>query len=300
MEDPRASHANDCSPACSPLRGNRRRRHESAISPERNAYFYLTALAAEWRIRMKKIRILFTIVLAIGLIGGLAGIVRQQLDYRKGAEDYAAAQALAGTPAVPDAPVEEPDAAEEPETAVDLAPLQAVNPDVQAWIAIPGTDLSYPVVQAADNDYYLTHTWKKESSSVGAIFLDYRSSAQFSDFNTLLYGHRMRNGSMFGSLKSYKDQTYWEQAPSIYLTDANGTHQYDIFAAYQAKTDAALYQPAVDSAEHAEEVLRYAATHSVIDTGISPTADDRILTLVTCTGTGYSARWIVQAVLVEE
>lgn len=246
---------------------------------------------------MKKLRIVLTVILLLGLAVGLTGIVRQQLDYRKGAEDYADAQEMAKP--VVSAPAEEPvDELETP--AVDLAALREVNPEVVGWIEIPGTEVSYPVVQAVDNDFYLTHTWKLESSSVGAIFLDCRSDAGFSDFNTLIYGHRMRDGSMFGCLKDYKTQSYYEQAPTVFLTDDSGTHQYDIFAAYQAKTDAALYIPGADNQSLAEDILQFAAEHNVLDTGLSPAADDRILTLVTCTGNGYSARWIVQAVLTEE
>lgn len=244
---------------------------------------------------LKKLRIALSILLAIGMIVGLAGVLRQRADQTQGAEDYAAAQEIAGVAAPADTE-EVPDEPEEP-AVIDLAALQAVNPEVIGWIAIPGTELSYPVVQGTDNDYYLTHTWNRESSSVGAVFLDCRSDADFTDFSSLLYGHRMRNGSMFGSLKHYRDQSYYEQAPAVLLTDAEGTHRYDIFAAYQAKVDAALYLPGADNRAQAEEVLRFAAEHNVLETGISPTPEDQILTLVTCTGTGYSARWIVQAVL---
>lgn len=248
---------------------------------------------------MKKLRIVLTAVLLLGLAVGLAGIVRQQLDYRKGAADYADAQEIARTAPTVSAPAEDP--VDEPEeAAVDLTALREINAEVVGWIDIPGTEVSYPIVQAEDNDYYLTHTWKRESSSVGAIFMDYRSDGGFGDFNTLIYGHRMRNGSMFGCLKDYMDQSYYEQAPTVLLTDDSGTHRYDIFAAYQAKTDAALYTPGADNRDLAEEVLQFAATHNVLRTGISPTAEDSVLTLVTCTGNGYSARWIVQAVLVEE
>lgn len=258
---------------------------------------------------LKKLRIALSILLAVGMIAGLAGVLRQRADQTQGAAEYAAAQEIAsvaaptpanteeipGAPDIPEEPTGEPDG-EEP-AGIDLAALQAVNPEVIGWIAIPGTELSYPVVQGTDNDYYLAHTWNRESSSVGAVFLDYRSDAGLTDFNSLLYGHRMRNGSMFGSLKHYKNQSYYEQAPTVLLTDAEGPHRYDIFAAYQAKVDAALYLPGGDDRAQAEEVLRFAAEHNVLETGLSPTPEDQILTLITCTGTGYSARWIVQAVL---
>lgn len=252
---------------------------------------------------MKKLRIILSLVLLVGLGVGLTGIIRQQLDYRKGAEDYADAQIIAQQPpSAPEAPAQEPeqDDSQTEENTVDLAALRSVNPDVVAWIDIPGTDISYPVVQTTDNDYYLTHTWKKETSSVGAIFMDYRSDAALGDFNTLLYGHRMRNGSMFAGLKDYQDQSFWEAAPSIFLTNADGTHRYDIFAACQAKVDAALYTPGAESQTLANEALTFVSTRNALRTDITPSSEDRILTLITCTGTGYSARWVVQAVLVPE
>lgn len=89
---------------------------------------------------------------------------------------------------------------------MDLPALQQVNSDVIGWIAIPGTEISYPLVQDTDNDYYLTHTWNQNSSAVGAIFMDCRCSADFSGFNTIVYGHRMNNGSMFAALKHYKSR----------------------------------------------------------------------------------------------
>ena len=87
--------------------------------------------------------------------------------------------------------------------------------DVIGWIAIPGTEISYPLVQGTDSDYYLTHTWNQNSSAVGAIFMDCRCSADFSGFNTIVYGHRMNNGSMFAALKHYKSRISCRHIPGI-------------------------------------------------------------------------------------
>ena len=111
---------------------------------------------------------------------------------------------------------------------MDLPALQQVNSDVIGWIAIPGTEISYPLMQGTDNDYYLTHTWNQNSSAVGAIFMDCRCSADFSGFNTIVYGHRMNNGSMFAALKHYKKQDFLQAHPQIYVTNASGTHAYSI------------------------------------------------------------------------
>ena len=90
---------------------------------------------------------------------------------------------------------------------LDLAALQGVNPDVKGWIVIPDTPLSYPLLQGGNNQYYLNHTWQGNRNPMGAIFLD--SNAGPGDFSTLIYGHRMHNETMFGSLAEYRDLEYW-------------------------------------------------------------------------------------------
>ena len=132
------------------------------------------------------------------------------------------------------------------------------------WIAIPGTEISYPLVQGADNDYYLTHTWNQKSSAVGAIFMDCRCSADFSGFNTIVYGHRMNNGSMFAALKHYKKQDFLQAHPQVYVTNASGTHAYRIYAAYEAALDGTAYYSAFS-----DETIKKA----FIDEGVSLSGD---------------------------
>lgn len=260
-----------------------------------------------------KIRKLLTIVLSLLLLLSGSMLLLKQHDYQQGEQDYADAMQAAGlqttassaavlassagdvdvdtdTPEEPQQP-----GAEELLAQIDLAALRQTNPEVTGWIMIPGTSISYPVLRAADNDYYLTHTWKGERSSVGAIFLDYRTGE--ADFNTLVYGHRMRNGTMFAELKYYNTLDKWQQCPDIYLMDDAGVQCWRIFAAYEASTDAPIYQPGELTEKQKASILNYALTKSWIDTDIVPTTEDRVLTLVTCTGDGYSARWVVQAVL---
>ena len=253
-----------------------------------------------------KLRTVIKLLLALVLLAGLAGVIWQKLDYQKGKTDYFDAERLAGLPQQQVTPAPAP-AEEEPQrdtdpyaqvlAETDLAALREVNDDVTGWLYIPNTEISYPIVQGDDNDYYLDHTWKKEKNSVGSIFLEYRTSSDLSDFNTILYGHRMRNGSMFGSLQNYNSSSYWEQAPSIYIKTENGIYRYNIFAAYEADVSQLLYIPGISERTEKQAVLEYALTHSAIETGIAPTTEDHILSLITCTGRGYSTRWVVQAVL---
>ena len=117
----------------------------------------------------------------------------------------------------------------------------------------------------------------------------------------LLYGHRMWDISMFGSLKQYADADFWRQHPSVCLSDERGTRRYDIFAAYEVGVTESVYRQDLSSAEDRQELIRFALDRSVIDTGIAPTPEDTIITLSTCTGSGHhSTRWVVQAVLCQE
>lgn len=250
------------------------------------------------------VRIVLIVVLAAGLAVGLFGMLRRQTEDRKGAESYAEAAAIAGA----ELPAAEPAAqtpAEEQETQdpylqmfarMDVEALRQVNPEVLGWLWLPNTQISYPLMQGTDNEYYLHNTWKNEPNELGAIFLDYRSAPDFSDFNTLIYGHRMQSDAMFATLRFYAEQAHWESAPLVYVRAGDTVCTFTIFAAYEAPVTQPLYLPALTDAAQIDAVLQYAQEASVLDTGLTPGAEDHILTLVTCTGHGHASRWIVQAV----
>ena len=177
---------------------------------------------------------------------------------------------------------------------INLTALREVNPDVIGWITIPDTELDYPIMRGEDNQYYLEHTWDRQPNSAGSIFLECQNSADLSDFNTIIYGHRMKDGSMFASLKYYKTEEHRNRHPYVYIVDDNGVHRYEIFAAYEAGIKTYTYCIGFTE-ERKAAFLESCLERSVINTGITPTINDRILTLSTCTGTGYDTRWVVQA-----
>ena len=266
---------------------------------------------------MKKLRLLLIAALALVLAVSVGMLIRQNIQYREGEEAYAEAEALVELPDLSQLPRPEPvpeEAPSEEEIApeeqpvyvdpyadalrnMDFSALREVNSDVLGWILIPGTAVSYPVVQGTDNDYYLNHTWKKWTSVVGSIFLECHNSRDLSDFNTIIYGHRMNNGSMFASLKNYKKQSWWSDHPCVYITDDSGSHKYEIFAAYEVSTEGETYRLGFGSDREKQAFIDYCLAQSVIDTGGVPRTYDRILTLSTCTGQGHATRWVVQAVL---
>lgn len=125
---------------------------------------------------------------------------------------------------------------------VDFAPLQAINPDIVAWLRIPGV-LEYPVVRGEDNSYYLNHTVQKTYNIAGSIFLDYRNERDFSDSKNIIYGHNMKDGSMFHVLRNYQDIDFFQKHTDmeVYLPDGRILN-YQITTCEQVSADSEIYQ----------------------------------------------------------
>lgn len=179
--------------------------------------------------------------------------------------------------------------------AIDLAALREVNGEVLGWIRIPETKIDYPLMQGQDNDYYLNHTWDRQSNSVGSIFLEHRNSSDLTDYNTIVYGHNMKDGAMFAGLHRYASQQYWQEHPYIYIATGGSVYRYEVFASYKAEVDSAAYGLSFHQLKTKANFLRYALEKSNIQTQIIPEENDRILTLSTCSGAGYATRWVVHA-----
>lgn len=193
------------------------------------------------------------------------------------------------------APIDGEDPELEAMAAMDLAALRETNPDVIGWIRIPGTKVNYPLLQGEDNDYYLKHAWDHRNTSVGSIFLEHRNSADLTDYNTIVYGHNMNDGSMFAGLRKFSAQGYWEKHPYVYILSDAGVYRYEIFASYKAPVDSVTYGLSFHQVETKAAFLLHALENSKIRTEIIPQEHDCILTLSTCSGAGYSNRWVVQA-----
>ena len=253
---------------------------------------------------MKKIvRGVITVVLLGALVFGIVATVLQQMDYRRGETEYAEAASLAGEETAAEA--ETPDKKDaDPKmwsmSTIHLENLQEINPDVVGWIDIPGTVIDYPVLQTDDNTTYLQKSWKMSDCSVGAIFMECQNRTDLSQFNTIIYGHNMRDGTMFCGFKDFQDQAYWCEHRYIYLAADGVVRKYEIYAAYEVSTWEIIYGLEIDSEKRKNEFIEFGLNASEIDAGIVPTADDTILTLSTCTNFRNGRRWVVQAVCVDE
>jgi SrtB family sortase len=184
-------------------------------------------------------------------------------------------------------------APEELPFSIDEKALLSQNPEYRMWITIPGTNIDYPAVQHEDNLYYLDHDFLGEEQISGSIFLDKKSTA--SSKNTILYGHNMKDGTMFADLKKYRDRAYWEEHPCLRIYRNGQWLECPIFSCQlKYETDAAALRTEFLPGEW-EDYLREMSAASLYDTGICPDPEKRILTLSTCYGS--SERMLVQAVL---
>ena len=181
-----------------------------------------------------------------------------------------------------------------PMTRIDLASLQEINSDAVGWIEIPDTSVSYPLVHTTDNTYYLTHTFDKKSNRSGSIFVEASNAADFSDLHTIIYGHNMKNGSMFAGLKNYSSQSYAEAHPYIYVDLSDGSHCYQIFSAHEAAADDITYTIGYRANDTYASFLDSLKSASLYDTGVEVTKDDSVISLSTCTKNGEK-RFVVHA-----
>lgn len=193
------------------------------------------------------------------------------------------------------APVEEEDPHLEELKKIDLNALRQANPDVIGWILLPDTDINYPIMQGTDNDFYLNHTWLGQPNAMGSIFMEHRNLPDFTQFNTILYGHNMISGSMFSDLRHYTGASFHRDHPYVYIVTDEGVLRYEIFSAYQADLGSTTYGLSFRQEETKKEFLIHALSSSKFDLGVAPDLTDRILTMSTCSGTGGSTRWVVHA-----
>ena len=186
---------------------------------------------------------------------------------------------------------------------VDFDKLKEINPDTVAWIRFdePAV-ISYPVVQTGDNDTYLKKTFQANDNKLGAIFMDYQNSSDFSDRNTMIYGHNLKvGGEMFSQLKDYSEESFYKDHPYFYIYTPDGkTKTYQIFAAGVVKDTADNFRLSYTSDEDYESYLQLAKSISSYNTGGEVNKDSKIVTLSTCTNVREDERFLVYGVLTKE
>ena len=191
----------------------------------------------------------------------------------------------------------------QPVIPVDFAALQDENPDIYAWITVPGTEVDYPIVQReGDNTYYLDHNIDGEKDIAGAIFTENYNSKDFEDPNTVVYGHNMKNGNMFRTLHNFEDRSFFDGHKEVLIYTPDKIRHYRIFAAYVYDSRHLLLNFDFDDPEeyqsYLNDILALRDMTSFVDTSVEVTSEDKILTLSTCYKGMADRRYLVQAVLV--
>lgn len=249
---------------------------------------------------MKKYKILFFVFLIIVIAAAAAGIIYKagQKNRESVYRDLAQNNTLSE-----DAKEPEPDKG--PEIPVDFESLKKENPDIYAWIRIPDTAVDYPIVQnEKEDDYYLNRTVEGKEGLPGSIFTEASYNGQdFTDNVTVIYGHNMRDDSMFGGLSNYLEDDYRQAHPEIYIYTPEHIYTYRVFGAITYDNRHILAQYDCNDDKQYEAFLNSLETirlmPSNIEEPLEVTTDDRIIILSTCNGND-SQRFLIGAVLTNE
>ena len=244
------------------------------------------------------------VLLTIALIAAIAvfcyaafNLYHIYTEYKKGTDEYNQIEAMAVTGRDADSTeVAGPSAQIKPPIEVDFDKLKSVNEDVVGWIYVDALpDISYPIVKGKDNQTYLHQTYEKNYNFAGTIFVDYENSGDFSDCNTLVYGHNMKNGSMFGHLKKFReDDKLYKQDKYFWILTPERNYRYEIISAYTTGVNSDTYTLFKGPGEEFEKYLETIKGYSEIQTDDTDlTIKDKIVTLSTCTG-NESTRFVVQ------
>jgi len=248
----------------------------------------------------KKAGILYAVLgLSVGAVAFLAAVLTLEIYTAEQGQTYyssLSAGAEQGTtdtykprqdaPSLHDYSVEPADAPEEHTSVMDFDSLAEISPNIVAWIKSEGTAVNYPIVKGEDNHFYLSHLPDGNYHEMGSIFLDYRNSADFSDENILIYGHDMRSGQMFGSLRHYRNQNYYEQYCDMFIFTPKQDYKLTLFAGYIL--DSAYETPPMDFNDSAdfEGYIDDIKRRSIFKSDIPVSFGDRLVFLATCTQSG--------------
>lgn len=182
---------------------------------------------------------------------------------------------------------------------IDMKKLKEINPDVVGYIIIPDTKISYPILYNSDMTKYIDHDVEMNYSRAGAIFMDANNHPSFIDDNTIIYGHQMKDGSMFGDITTYfRDTAYASNHSYIYLYTENGIRLYRIFAGRMTEATSDVYTTHFTYQEKLS-FINEQMRHSAFESTYVPTGDENFITLSTCTNITKTSRYVLFAQLVE-
>ena len=183
---------------------------------------------------------------------------------------------------------------------VDFEKLRKVNPDVVGWIRIEKLGISYPIVQGEDNEYYLAHTFYKKENKCGSIFMEAENQGDFSDQNTFVYGHNMKDKSMFARLNEFREEDTFHENPEFYIYTPAGVRKYKIYSCQIAALGGESFRHQFSGVDDYSRWQEEVQARSLYVMGVEPKATQSTVTLMTCTPAGEGYRFLVHGALEEE
>lgn len=181
---------------------------------------------------------------------------------------------------------------------VDFESLQAVNSDVIGWIYCEDTPINYPVLQAGDNDAYLRHNYERKYSTAGSIFVDAANRTGFVDSNTIIYGHHMRNGSMFACLDMWEDQEFYEEHPVMWLLTPEQNYKIVLFSGYGTSAYSDTYTIFTGPCKELDEYLENCVKQSDFKADVETDPEGYYVLLTTCAYMFENARYVLHGMLI--
>lgn len=214
--------------------------------------------------------------------------------YKKGNDEYDKIKNLAIS-------VEKTEKGEE-KFKVDFNKLWDINPDTIGWIRFEEPSrINYPVVHSHNNKEYLTKLFGTGKNTYGTLFVDKDNSGDFQDKNTIIYGHRMKSGSMFGQLEKYMDESFYKEHPYFYIYTPDGKEsKYQVISAAVVKDTSRTYTKTFQNDEEFMDYIDYVRSISNYQTDAEVTKDSHIVSLSTCTIDSNEDRFVLQAVKISE
>ena len=195
---------------------------------------------------------------------------------------------------------------EKAELPIDFEGLKEVNPEIYAWIRVPDTNIDYPILQheGEDQSYYLTRDIHGKTTQAGSIYTEYYNNKHFQDPNTIIYGHNMKNGSMFHNVRYFAEQEYFEEHEELYIYMPGKILKYQIINCYvyDDRHLLAAFDLSDETVheEYLEDIMRPRSMHTMIRQGVELSTEDKLITLSTCVANQPNNRRLLQAVLLEE
>ena len=244
-------------------------------------------------------------VCVYGILPAIISDVGEQLDIDLAATLY---QRTITQEPVPQASAAEVFEQPQPDAAVTMryprdcfATVLQDNPDVVGRITIEALDIAYLVTQTIDNDYYLKNGYDRQKSKSGAIFLDFRCNIDQEPLkgHYILYGHNMKNGTMFHNVKKYAEEEYFDNNRIIRFDTLYSDHEWEVFSAYVTSTDFYYIETSFESDDKWLEFIKELQGKSLYQTDVALSVDDAVLTLSTCSYEFDGARFVVHARLVK-